>query len=90
MRLSLQRQGSILLQPYEILDWLRGKAPKTCRMTSNSSIFNTHTKGKLLLTGEYVVLDGATALAIPAKLGQWMEIKTRRTNSSRAAKLGQL
>ncbi|NET36084.1 MAG: hypothetical protein F6K19_29330 [Cyanothece sp. SIO1E1] len=44
-------------------------------MTSNSSVFNTHTKGKLLLTGEYVVLDGATALAIPAKLGQRMEIK---------------
>ncbi len=44
-------------------------------MTSNSSAFNTHTKGKLLLTGEYVVLDGATALAIPAKLGQRMEVR---------------
>lgn len=30
--------------------------------------------GKLLLTGEYVVLDGATALAIPTKYGQSLEI----------------
>jgi mevalonate kinase len=30
--------------------------------------------GKLLLTGEYVVLQGATALAVPTKLGQWLEV----------------
>ncbi len=30
--------------------------------------------GKLLLTGEYVVLDGATALAIPTKYGQSLEV----------------
>lgn len=30
--------------------------------------------GKLLLTGEYVVLDGATALAIPTKKGQSLEL----------------
>ncbi|MBT0607421.1 GYDIA family GHMP kinase [Aequorivita echinoideorum] len=30
--------------------------------------------GKLLLTGEYVVLDGATALAIPTKYGQSLKI----------------
>lgn len=29
-----------------------------------------HSNGKLLLTGEYVVLDGATALAVPTKKGQ--------------------
>lgn len=29
--------------------------------------------GKLLLTGEYVVLDGAPALALPARLGQTLE-----------------
>lgn len=29
-----------------------------------------HAQGKLLLTGEYFVLDGALALAIPTKLGQ--------------------
>ena len=33
-----------------------------------------HSNGKLLLTGEYVVLDGATALAIPTKLGQSLEV----------------
>ncbi|WGF93020.1 GYDIA family GHMP kinase [Aequorivita marisscotiae] len=31
--------------------------------------------GKLLLTGEYVVLDGATALAIPTKYGQSLEVE---------------
>src|SRR5690606_31376087 len=34
-----------------------------------------HSKGKLLLTGEYVVLDGATALAIPTKYGQSLEVE---------------
>ena len=35
-----------------------------------------HSNGKLLLTGEYLVLDGATALAIPTKYGQSLEIET--------------
>ncbi len=35
-----------------------------------------HSNGKLLLTGEYVVLDGATALAIPTKYGQSLEVST--------------
>ena len=35
-----------------------------------------HSNGKLLLTGEYVVLDGATALAIPTKYGQSLDIET--------------
>ncbi|QAA82726.1 GHMP kinase [Aequorivita sp. H23M31] len=34
-----------------------------------------HSNGKLLLTGEYVVLDGALALAIPTKYGQSLEIE---------------
>lgn len=34
--------------------------------------------GKLLITGEYAVLDGADALAIPARLGQSMTIKKTR------------
>ncbi len=33
-----------------------------------------HSPGKLLLTGEYVVLDGAKALAIPTSYGQSMEV----------------
>ena len=36
----------------------------------------THlSNGKLLLTGEYVVLDGAMALAIPTKYGQSLEVE---------------
>lgn len=33
-----------------------------------------YSNGKLLLTGEYVVLDGATALAIPTKYGQSLSV----------------
>ena len=29
-----------------------------------------YSNGKLLITGEYVVLDGAKALALPTKYGQ--------------------
>ena len=35
-----------------------------------------HSNGKLLLSGEYVVLDGATALAIPTKYGQSLIVET--------------
>lgn len=35
--------------------------------------------GKLLLTGEYVVLDGAVALAIPTKYGQALNITPNKT-----------
>lgn len=33
-----------------------------------------HSNGKLLLTGEYYVLEGAKALALPTKLGQSLEV----------------
>ena len=33
-----------------------------------------HSHGKLLISGEYVVLDGATALALPTKFGQSLEV----------------
>lgn len=33
-----------------------------------------YSNGKLLLTGEYVVLDGAAALAVPTKLGQSLQV----------------
>ena len=32
--------------------------------------------GKFLLTGEYLVLKGATALALPLRLGQSMNVET--------------
>ena len=45
----------------------------------NKSYFSN---GKLLLSGEYAVLDGATAFALPVKHGQTLEIKeTTNTNT---------
>ena len=38
--------------------------------------------GKLLLTGEYFVLDGAKALALPTRLGQSLSIKIAENMSS--------
>lgn len=37
-----------------------------------------HSNGKLLLTGEYLVLDGAKSLAIPTKLGQSLKVSTSK------------
>ena len=36
-----------------------------------------HSNGKLLITGEYAVLDGALALAVPTKFGQSLEVESR-------------
>ncbi|MEP2936018.1 MAG: GYDIA family GHMP kinase [Gilvibacter sp.] len=36
-----------------------------------------YSNGKLLISGEYVVLDGATALAIPTKFGQTLRVKPK-------------
>ncbi len=33
-----------------------------------------YSHGKLLLSGEYLVLDGATALALPTRQGQWLKV----------------
>jgi len=35
-----------------------------------------YSRGKLLLTGEYVVLDGALALALPTKFGQHLNVQS--------------
>ncbi|MFN5366863.1 MAG: hypothetical protein ACK5CH_15765 [Bacteroidota bacterium] len=40
--------------------------------------FETRASGKLLLTGEYFVLDGATALALPVRYGQRLEVSPTR------------
>ena len=45
------------------------------RTKSNMPIFETRAQGKLLLTGEYFVLDGATALAIPVRFGQRLRVE---------------
>jgi len=34
-----------------------------------------YSNGKLLITGEYLVLDGAKALALPTKYGQGQIVK---------------
>lgn len=39
------------------------------------AIFEAHARGKFLLTGEYFVLDGAEALALPLRFGQTLRIK---------------
>ncbi|GGX24673.1 GYDIA family GHMP kinase [Aquimarina muelleri] len=39
-----------------------------------------YSHGKLLLTAEYLVLDGVRALAIPTKKGQWLYIEENDTN----------
>jgi len=36
--------------------------------------------GKLLLTGEYVVLDGALSLALPTTLGQRLTVEKNKTS----------
>lgn len=48
--------------------------------TDTSQHFYGH--GKLLLTGEYFVLDGAKALAIPTKFGQHVRVKELSANSN--------
>lgn len=47
-------------------------------MNETSSHF--YAKGKLLLSGEYVVLDGALSLALPTKQGQCLDIYTNHTH----------
>lgn len=40
-----------------------------------------HANGKLLLSGEYTVLDGSTALCLPVKRGQKLSVSERETAS---------
>jgi mevalonate kinase len=42
---------------------------------SSTILFETRAQGKLLLTGEYFVLDGATALAMPVRFGQTLRVE---------------
>lgn len=47
-----------------------------------SSTLKFHANGKLLISGEYAVLDGAYAWAIPTKYGQSLEVKSEEIRSS--------
>lgn len=42
---------------------------------SNNSLFKCKGRGKLLLSGEYAVLDGATGLAMPTRFGQSFRVE---------------
>jgi len=39
-----------------------------------------HANGKVLLSGEYFVLDGAEAIGLPCKLGQSLTVSTLDTS----------
>lgn len=43
---------------------------------------NNSSHGKILLTGEYLVLHGAVALALPTKLGQSLSVETWKTHGT--------
>ena len=47
-----------------------------------------YSHGKLLLSGEYVVLDGALALAAPTHAGQWLEISDATSDGLHWRSLG--
>ncbi|GGG40750.1 GYDIA family GHMP kinase [Bizionia arctica] len=53
-------------------EWLRLRSASKSR--TKSEIETHYSNGKLLITGEYVVLDGALSLAIPTKFGQSLEV----------------
>ncbi|WP_299432791.1 GYDIA family GHMP kinase [uncultured Aquimarina sp.] len=40
-----------------------------------------YSHGKLLITGEYLVLDGIKALAVPTKKGQWLTVQENDTDT---------
>jgi mevalonate kinase len=47
--------------------------------------FDTRARGKLLLTGEYFVLDGARALAVPTRYGQSLRAEAASGSNAAAA-----
>ncbi len=50
-------------------------------MNNNSASKTYRSNGKLLLSGEYVVLDGAKALAVPTTFGQSLTIEPEASNT---------
>ncbi|WOD44387.1 GYDIA family GHMP kinase [Hwangdonia lutea] len=59
----------------EALEGTTRTSNTTSQMTKNSNHITFNSNGKLLLTGEYVVLDGALSLAIPTTYGQSLKIE---------------
>ncbi|MCB9092090.1 MAG: GHMP kinase [Halobacteriovoraceae bacterium] len=54
--------------------------PQKDKLVGTQRYFYGH--GKLLLTGEYLVMDGAKGLALPTILGQSMSVKCKKTFGS--------
>lgn len=50
------------------------------RVSKQSDVQQYYGHGKLLITGEYFVLDGALALAVPTKFGQQLRVKQLSSN----------
>ncbi len=49
-------------------------------MTKPNKIFSSKGNGKLMISGEYLVLKGAKALTVPLQLGQKMEVFSSNSN----------
>ncbi|MFN3639914.1 MAG: GHMP kinase, partial [Flavobacterium sp.] len=45
----------------------------------DTTVYYSH--GKLLITGEYLILDGAKGLALPTKFGQSLEVRSKEKNT---------
>ncbi|HWB64513.1 MAG TPA: GYDIA family GHMP kinase [Chitinophagales bacterium] len=52
------------------------------RLSSQSDTNSYYGHGKLLITGEYFVLDGAEALAVPTRFGQSLRVKELHSTES--------
>jgi mevalonate kinase len=52
--------------------------------SQTTHISHIRTNGKLLLTGEYLVLDGALALAIPLRFGQDLNVHSNKAEQTSA------
>jgi len=52
------------------------------KITAQNNIESYYGHGKLLITGEYFVLDGAKALAVPTKFGQSLRVTTLHANEN--------
>ncbi len=73
------KKNNAQLQKLNLVNENRLPSKKEQSLTNTSKTFRSN--GKLLLTGEYVVLDGAKALAIPTKYGQSLTIEQNISNS---------
>lgn len=72
---QVRRERNIKAMDENYLNQINSDLKKSC--PEKDQYYFGH--GKLLLTGEYFVLDGASALALPTKLGQSLSVKYFQT-----------